>query len=371
MLLSSSGHNVWLRPPVYDSAGDGLSLLVRVDHVAHPPAITMPSMHKIEDVLSGIGQAAMKYGPGVLQAATGITPQMLSLANEYVVKPVDHWLGLHPAVKDGIIVAADVAGVVAGGVALFTLVTVGGATAAVVVGLTATVVAGFACLALMYEDGRHLWYVATGNEAGRIHLEKSGHYQWIEAIAPWLTLPDLVMGGRVVVRELAEASKTAGRIGTRASATAARATQATREFRETIADTNQSIDALNAAHRQANRAANDYRRMAALAQRANQNLLLKRNAVVATAGGAWAARQYINEMPVLTEKFVDKAKERARETGDHLYEQAERLVGARSGSAARPDTAAHLLLPRSPSPQASRTNLHITTMVTKRKARGR
>ena len=145
------------------------------------------------------------------------SPEELDFLNKHVVKPADAFLDRHPLLKDGVIVAADVAGVIAGAVAVYTLVVAGG-TVAVVVGLIATIVAGVACLFLLYEDGKHIWFTALHDQVGLTQLEAQPDYQWIQAIAPWFTLPDLAIGGRAVVREALEAGRKTGEVMSRGQA---------------------------------------------------------------------------------------------------------------------------------------------------------
>ena len=278
------------------------------------------------------------------------------------MSPVDRYLDRHPAIKDGVVVAADIVGVVAGAVAGFTLVTVGGSTM-VVVGLVATVVAGGACLALLAADVAHTWYVAWNNEVGKAALEGQPWYQWIQALGPLFTLPDLAIGGRSVMREAAEASAKSAEGGARSAALGRTAGAHGREFRETLADADQGWAVLGPISEAARRSATDARRMATLAKRENHNLLIKRNAVVATAGGIWATRQYVHEPPKKTEGFLEQASEWWHGTTDDPHAEAERRIGAQPGSAARPGQAVSLLAPGTASGQQ---HLHIGTIVVKR-----
>lgn len=314
-------------------------MLVRCDQIATWPRI---ALHGLRDAEAAFGKAALGLAHSA-ESAPVIGPVFRATAA--AMAPVDRFLDTHPIVKGAVIVGADVAGAIAGTVALITLATVGG-TVLVVVGLAATFVAGLACFALLAADGAHLWYVAHNDEVGLARLEAQPWYQWVQAIGPLLTLPDLAIGGRSVVREATEASRKAAAVGSRIAAVGRSAAASSREFRETLADGDQSWEVIRAAAAVARRNATDQRRMAALAQRENKNLMMRRNAVVATVGGAWAARQFVHE----------KASD--------AHAEAERRLGVPPGSVALPGQAAHLLTPSVLA--GSQRHLHITTLVVKR-----
>lgn len=265
------------------------------------------------------------------------------------------------------IVAADVAGVIAGAVAVYTLVAVGG-TVAVVVGLIATIVAGVACPFLLYEDGKHIWFTALHDKVGLARLEAQPDYQWIQAVAPWFTLPDLAIGGRTVVREALQAGRKTGEVLSRAKLFETAAHSSSREAHQILSDAEQDWRTIKTAQAEAGRRANDYHRMSALAHRESLNLMAKRNAVVATAGGIYAARQYIHESPVLTERAIDKARDKAHEAAEEIYLKAEKLLGANTGSAARTGEVGHLLTPSS-LPVRATMNLHMNVAVMRKRTK--
>ena len=183
----------------------------------------------------------------------------------------------------------------------------------------------------------------------------SSHYRWTQAVAPWLTLPDLAMGGRTAVRKTAEASSFAARAGARAAQSSTRAQSAARDLRLTIAEGTDGRT-IHAAALEAQKRAERFRLMQKLVRRANSQVLFKRNAVVAAAGGVWAARQYVDEPPKLVEEELDRLKG-GREHG-------------REGITApvRSRTTAHLLAPARPHPSGAHANLHVMTMVNRASA---
>lgn len=366
LIWTSNNQSAWLRPPVFDGGGNGLSLMVRCTQAPPPPPIQLPTLKRIEGALVDAGHFVQKYGPTATELALGLPLGTLRFFNEHVVAPVDQFLNAHPLVKEGIIVVADVVGVVAGVAAAITLATVGG-TVAVVVGLAATVVAGGACLFLLVEDARHAWYVARGNEAARVALENTAHYQWIQAIAPWFTLPDLALGGRAVVREAVEATKVAGTAAPRIARYTREAEQARRELRVTIAEDN-TVQAIHAAALKAQRRAAELQRMQAAANKSMRNMLVKQNAVAATAGTIWAARQYAHEPPRLVEHALGGGGEQEHANVHPAHHEAARRLG---GQLAHPASPAHLLTPRRPAPRGAHSHLQITPVVTKRRANRR
>lgn len=363
VLWVCGGQSTWLRRPAYDGAGNGLAMLVRCE-IAPPPPIRPMTLESVQNVLAKAEPGVRAIAPYALQAA-GMSPEAQRWAGKHIVAPVDAYLSRHPAVKDGIVVVADVAGVIAGVAAVIAIGTVGGTVAVVAAGV-ATIVAGAACAFLLYEDVQHFWYTSYGNEAGRIRLENTAHYQWIQAIAPWLTLPDLAAGGRGAMRELGEAGHLSARVAPRLAAARARSAAAGRNLRETIAGGEGAWRDIAIAEAEVHRRARNLQRMQALAQRANRDLLVKHNGLASTVGGGWAARQYVHEPPVLVEHAYDKAKEKTREAMHDFHQRAERMFGARSGAVARPGSIDYLLAPSRLVAGAERLHLSIATMIARR-----
>ena len=53
VLWTADNQTVWLRPPAFDGANDGLALMVRCDPTPSPPPLALPSMQKVETALMG------------------------------------------------------------------------------------------------------------------------------------------------------------------------------------------------------------------------------------------------------------------------------------------------------------------------------
>ncbi len=294
VLWVCGGQSTWLRRPAYDGAGNGLAMLVRCE-IAPPPPIRPTALESVQNVLAKAQAYAHAAVPVWLQME-GVSPGQQQWLGKHVIAPVDAYLSRHPAVKDGLVVVGDVAGVIAGVAAGFAIATAGGAVAVIAAGV-ATVAAGFACAVLLWQDAQHLWFTTTGNEGGRIALEHNSRYQWIEAIAPLVTLPDLAIGGVGTFRDAVTAGRFSGRAGSVLASRQTRALGAKREFCETIAGGEAGWHEISMARAAADKRARDLQVMQAMARRANHRLLLRRNNVLSTLGGTWGARQYYQEPP--------------------------------------------------------------------------
>lgn len=305
LLWSAAGDGVWLRPPVYDGEGFGLSLLVRYDVI---PRIAPSSLEQAIDRLDHfLGGALTRMGEAQIQTSQAQLAAGRAEADflkRHVITPINDFIGRHEAAKDGIAVALDVSAVIAGGVAVAALAA-GASTFMVGVGLALGVLGGIAGLALLWQDAKHLWFVMRGDEAGKAALEEDPRYRWIEAVGPLLALPDLAMSGRAALRELASASTQVGR-ATRLTADAERlAGREAQEFRQMMADPEQSAAFLVASRERAAFRAAQYKRLQAIAGRINHDLLLKRNAVLAYGGTTYGAGMYVLQPPELAKRLLE------------------------------------------------------------------
>lgn len=307
VLWSTDNDAVWLRPPVYDSAGFGLSLLIRYDTI---PAVSPSSLeHAIERLDHFLGGSLTRMGEAQLQSAQAQLAAGRAEAafiKRNVVTPVNDFIGRHEAAKDGIAVALDVSAVIAGAAAL-TALAAGAATFAVGVGLALGVLGGIAGLALLWQDAKHLWFVLNGDDAGKAELERDPRYLWIEAVGPLLALPDLAMSGRAALRELM-ASSTQSIRATRLTAGAARtAGMEGREWRQLLSDPDQSLPILTAARLRAERRAAQYKRLQAISREINRDLILKGNSALAYGGSAYGAGLYALQPPDLARQLLDQS----------------------------------------------------------------
>lgn len=305
-ILWSAGNDAqWLRSPVYDGEGFGLSLIVRYDVV---PVIAPSSLERAIDRLDHfLGGSLTRMGEAQIQtsqAQLAAGRAEVAFLKRNVITPVNDFIGRHEAAKDWIAVALDISAVIAGGAAVAALAA-GAATFAVGVGLALGVLGGIAGLALLWQDAKHLWFVLNGDEAGKAQLERDPKYLWIEAVGPLLALPDLAMSGRAALRELASASTQVGR-ATRLTANAERlAGSEAREFRQMIADPEQSAAFITAARQRAEFRAAQYKRLQNISQQINRDLVLKRNAVLSYSGAAYGGGMYALQPPELARRLLE------------------------------------------------------------------
>ncbi|MBN3854822.1 hypothetical protein G3N59_15670 [Paraburkholderia sp. Ac-20340] len=167
----------------------------------------------------------------------------------------------HKTAFDGAATAVDVLGVLSGVVAMASLLAGTVALAPAVLGI----VAGAAALALLSEDGRMFYYEVTGNELRKRELASSWHYQMVEAVAPWLALPDLALSGLSTVREAGQTARTVAAASNRIETTTAR-----------LASQREAIDAYSQAHATKLNQSNittKIQRMRAKANKLDKNLL--------------------------------------------------------------------------------------------------
>ncbi|WP_420138154.1 hypothetical protein [Sphingomonas sp.] len=261
------------------------------------------ALHHLDHFLGGaltrLGEAKVQSS----QAQLAIGQAQAEFLKRNVITPINAFISRHEAAKDGIAAALDVSAVIAGGVALAALAA-GASTVLVGVGLALGVLGGLAGLALLWQDAKHLWFVLNGNEAGKLALEHDPKYMWIEAVGPLLALPDLAMSGRAALRELASASTQAGRAAQLTGSAERLAGNEAREFRQMIADPEQSAAFVMAARQQSELRALQYKRLQAITQRINRDLMLKRNAVLAYSGAAYGAVMYGLQPPELAQRLL-------------------------------------------------------------------
>ena len=299
VIWSADDDAQWLRPPIYDHEGFGLTLLARFDGVQPPAPPKPPDFvarldHFLGGALTQIGQQQLDQSKMQLEAAQA----MNAFIYDNAIRPINDLISRYEYVKDGITVVMDVAGVIAGAAAGVALVTVGGSLL-VTVGLAAGVIAGLASLCLLVEDGRHCWFTLRGDEAGKLGLEANSDFRWIEAIGPLLAIPDLALSGRAALREAAKLAQEGNKLARESAAAAERSQQASRELRELVADRDQSAPVLGRAAAEASARAADYAKMVKKAKDAARELMLAREAVLAYGGTLWGGANYAYDPPTL------------------------------------------------------------------------
>ncbi|MGI4797124.1 MAG: hypothetical protein ACRYG8_24340 [Janthinobacterium lividum] len=304
LIWSAEDDAIWLRPPLFDSSGQALSILARCDSVEPVSRSTKPTaIDNIErvvgDYMAYLGRLDATRGDALIASGTVENKYI----NEHVLRPVNEFISKYEYVKDGITVVMDAAGVIAGGAAALTLATAGGGLL-ITVGLSAGVLAGLASLCLLVEDGRHGWFTMQGDEAGKLALELTSDFHWIEAVGPLLAIPDLAISGRAALREAGQLADKLGRVRAVTAAAAAKSQHATTEFRNLAADAEQSSGVLAKAADDAARRARNYREMTARAKEANLKLIMAREGVTAYGGTLWGSGLYAYDPPPLAKTSV-------------------------------------------------------------------
>lgn len=315
IIWSTGDDAVTVRPPSFGGDGMGLSLLFRYDIV---PAIQASSLEQAVDrldhflggALTRMGQSQIQQGQMQMAAARA----EVAFVNRNLLTPLNNFIGRHEAVKDAVAVALDVSAVIAGGVAVVGLLA-GGLPMAVGVGLALGVLAGVAGLALLWQDTKHLWFVMRGDEAGKAELEADPRYRWIEAVGPLLALPDLAMSGRAALRELTSAASQSVRAGRLTSEAGEVANGEAREFRQLMADPDQSASVLARARERAAFRAAQYKKLQVMAQRINRDLAFKSNAALSYGGAAYGGGMYGIQPPDLVKSLFEPS---AKPTGSFV-----------------------------------------------------
>ncbi len=177
----------------------------------------------------------------------------------------------HKTAFDGVATAVDVLGVLSGIVAGLSLAGGAVAFAPAILGM----IAGVAAAALLIEDGRMFYYEITGNELRKKELASTWHYQMVEAVAPWLAVPDLAVSGLSTVREAGQTARTVAGASNRIEATAAR-----------LADQRDAIDAYTQSHATKLDQSNittKIQRMRAKANKLDKNLLRAQSKLAAAS----------------------------------------------------------------------------------------
>lgn len=220
-----------IRPP----SGTGSTwqwLNILTQHVA-APSLPPPTSRGRWGRLKGFFWHAMEIqGEAALQTSQAqlAMGQMVDQTVEtHIWLPVHEFLLRHKLLADGVGVALDVVGVLAGTVFVITaLPEIAGAT--VVVG-TAGLVTGLSAAAgsflLLLADGSVFGLEVSGNKGLAESVESNKTVQWMQIGATVMVLPDVAVGGIRALREIGQLGNEGREAGT-ASAAAARNVEAAR-----------------------------------------------------------------------------------------------------------------------------------------------
>ncbi len=152
-----------------------------------------------------------------------------SAIEEHVWLPVHDFLIRHKLLADGIGVALDVVGVIAGAVFIVAALPeiAGGAVVVGTLGLVTGVSAAIGSAVLLGTDGFVFGAEISGNDARAEEFENNRTVQWLRIGATVMILPDIAVGGVRALKEIGNLG-TEAREATAASAEAARNAEAAR-----------------------------------------------------------------------------------------------------------------------------------------------
>lgn len=227
----SDGHGIGVvRKPATGSGWLWLNVLAR--HVAAPPAPPPRPSGTWGKLKAAFWHAMEVSGEAQIQQAQAdlAMGQAIDGAIErHIWLPVHQFLIRHKLLADGIGVALDVVGVMAG--AIFVVAALpelaGGAVVIGTVGLITGGAALTGSLVLAGIDGTVFGFEVSGNEARAEEIENSSTVQWLRIGATAMLLPDVAVGGWRALGEIGKLGNEA-REATAASAAAARDAEAAR-----------------------------------------------------------------------------------------------------------------------------------------------
>ncbi len=222
-----------LRQPATGTGGNLLWLNVLTQHVAAPPppaAAPQGKWGKLKaffwNAMEIQGEAEMQQGQAQLAMGEAID----SAIEKHIWLPVHDFLLRHKLLADGVGVALDVVGVVAGAVFIVAALPeiAGGAVVVGTLGLVTGVSAFAGSIVLMGLDGTVFGLEVSGDKGRAEEVENNKTVQWLRIGATVMVLPDVAVGG---VRALGEIGKlgSEAREAATASSEAARNAAAARE----------------------------------------------------------------------------------------------------------------------------------------------
>lgn len=228
----SNGINIGVIRQPAGVGGNWLWLNILTQHVAAPPP-PPPKPRGVWGKLKAFFWHAMTVmGEQELQREQinlAAAQEVDGAIEKHIWLPAHKFLIRHKLLADGLGVALDVVGVVAGAVFIVAALPeiAGGAVVVGTIGLVTGVAALAGSLVLVGIDGTVFGLEASGNEGRAEKIESNTTVQWVRIAATVMLLPDVAVGG---VRALGEIGKlgTEAREATSASAKAAQNAEAAR-----------------------------------------------------------------------------------------------------------------------------------------------
>ena len=219
-----------LRQPSGPASAGNLWLNVLAQHIAAPPPPPPNPSGRWGKLKAFFWHAMEISGEAQLQQAQtdlAVGQAIDSAVEQHIWLPVHEFLLRHKLVADGVGVALDVVGVVAGGVFVISAAPeiIGGAAVVGTLGLVTGVSAAFGSAVLLVIDGTVFGLEVSGDKGRAERYENFKSVQWMRIVATVLLLPDVAVGGTRALREIGQLGNEAREAAT-ASSEAARSASA-------------------------------------------------------------------------------------------------------------------------------------------------
>lgn len=200
---------------VQQAAGEHvLWLNVLAQHVAAPPPPPPLVRHWYSETVDFFEEsirAQYEGGMAVIEDQVALRQKIIDAVDTHVWQPTHTFLLHHKLIADGIGVAVDVVGVVAG-VAFVVAAApelMGGAAIIGTIGLITGGIAAVGSFILLFVDGRVFGAELSGDAKNAAELEDSRWTQWMRVVGTVMTLPDVAVGGVHTLQEIGVLSKEA------------------------------------------------------------------------------------------------------------------------------------------------------------------
>ena len=238
-----------LRQPSGPASAGNLWLNVLAQHIAAPPPPPPNPSGRWGKLKAFFWHAMEISGEAQLQQAQtdlAVGQAIDSAVEQHIWLPVHEFLLRHKLVADGVGVALDVVGVVAGVAFAITAAPeiIGGAAVVGTLGLVTGGVAFVGSVALLGIDGTVFALEVSGDKGRAERFESSKTTQWTRIAATVMLLPDVAVGSVRALREIGQLGNEA-REAAAASSEAARSAAAARDRVARIANPSRHPDPVN------------------------------------------------------------------------------------------------------------------------------
>lgn len=180
-----------LKSAMPDRDGDTTDLIV---------SIQRPPLYPFALRGTARSQSFAEFSQGLAKSASRDAGKALDAAN-YVRHALGSFIGSHKTAFDTGNTVIDVVGVVTGVLAVAAI----GVEGAALIPAAFAIASLVGALGLVVADGTMSYFELTGDKVHQRELENYWAYQLVEAVGPWMAVPDLLLGGP---RALAEQART-------------------------------------------------------------------------------------------------------------------------------------------------------------------